>query len=132
MDQTDIAPKSVFRLAIASAGSTTHDVGAAFQEASGLESAATPANLVLKRGYMFKGSPLAQWVTQTLEGSLGQPSEARTLILLLAGETGQDLATWTFLNAWPVKWELASISPTDTTGLATESLEIAFSSVTPP
>ncbi|OYY71788.1 phage tail protein [Sphingomonas sp. 28-63-12] len=87
------------------------------------------SNLVLKRGYVTQSSALAQWADQCVGSTLSTPIQTRVLTVGLLGADSQPIVTWTFDNAWPVKWQ---VGPFDSTknDVLTESLEIAYSTVT--
>jgi len=123
---------------------------AAFQEISGIEShvdveeiaeggvndyvhqlpgVTKHSNLVLKRGYVVQISPLALWAGQCVGGTLGSPLETKTVIVFLLGPDGQPTVMWTFLNAWPVKWEVGTLDATNSTSVLTHTLEISYTTV---
>lgn len=85
-------------------------------------------NLVLKRG-LITDAKLRKWVKKGVNELLFTPLTV-TIQLLGApteeGVTPQILKTWTVHNAWPVKWDVASID-SQTNEVAVESLELAFS-----
>ncbi|PVX30077.1 phage tail protein [Sphingomonas pokkalii] len=146
-------PAFSFAVAIASMASVPMDanIDAAFQEVSGIDpkvdleevreggvndyvhqlpGVTKHSNLVLKRGYVTKDSPLADWAAQTVGSTLGTPIQTQTITIFLLGPTGQALVTWTFLNAWPVKWEVGTLDSTNTSSVLTQTLEISYSTVT--
>lgn len=112
---------------------------AAFQDASGLSVEMAPeeipeggqngfrhrvptvpkyADLVLKRGYVYRALPLFKWCEATLQGGLAERIKPKTLTLKLLNprtspvEQGEILRQWTFLQAWPTKWELSEFGAT--------------------
>lgn len=88
------------------------------------------SNLVLKRGYVTQASSLADWAAQTVGSTLGTPIQTQTINVFLLGPTGQAVVTWTFMNAWPVKWEVGALDATNTTSVLTQTLEISYTTVT--
>jgi phage tail-like protein len=86
------------------------------------------SNLVLKRGYVTGESALAQWAEQTVGSMLSAPIAPQVLNVSLLGPDSQPVVTWTFQNAWPVKWEITGFNATRNDVL-TETLEFAYSSV---
>ncbi len=119
---------------------------AAFQEASGLSKEAkleeitsggenrfkfrVPTstsfqNLVLKRGVAATDSPLLEWCAQVLDSGLGEPIKTRNVQLNLLDEKGSNCSTWTFENAYPVKWSATDLKSQDNAMLI-ESLEFAY------
>ena len=124
--------------------------GATFQEASGIEHRVPtgevpeeagnayrrrlPAslghgNLQLARGYVIKGSALADWADGSVTASLGTPITPRTLYLSLVGPFSEPLIQWAFVDAWPVKWVTTAGADTSQEILI-ETLEIAYAAMT--
>jgi phage tail-like protein len=85
--------------------------------------------LMLKRGFVTKASPFARWAGQTVGSTLGTPIVTRSVTLSLLGPGAQPVVTWTFANAWPVKWEVGGFDATRNEVL-TEALEITYATVT--
>ncbi len=86
-------------------------------------------NLVLKRGYVVKDSRFARWSNQTVGSSLGTPIVTQIVNVCLLGPTGTPVVTWTFGNAWPVKWDASGFNSTRNDVLI-ETIELAYSTVT--
>jgi phage tail-like protein len=82
-------------------------------------------NLVLKRGAVAKGSALGQWVIDTLGSGLAVPIAPKDLMVSLLDAAGNPLISWTFVRAWPLRWELASLTSTDNKVLI-ETLEMSY------
>ncbi|SDC93049.1 conserved hypothetical phage tail region protein [Sphingomonas sp. YR710] len=141
-------PAFAFSVAIASGASTAPpaNIDAAFQEVSGIDpridiedvreggtssyvhqlpGVTKHSNLILKRGYVTLGSPLADWAAQTVGSTLGTAIKTETLNVFLLGPAGEVLVTWSFANAWPVKWEVGALDSSDKTSVLTETLEIS-------
>jgi phage tail-like protein len=154
MSDTSYYPPPAFAFSVAivpgSPPAPQTAIDGAFQEVSGIEShveveelkeggvnsfvhqlpgATKHGNLVLKRGYVTQSSALAQWALQTVGSSLGDPIQTQTLNVNLLDSAGQPVVTWTFQNAWPVKWEAGSLDA-EKNQLLTETLEIAYTTVT--
>ena len=85
-------------------------------------------NLSLKRGIALVTSPLVNWTKQTLEGDFSVPIQPLTVTISLMGGEGNPLRAWSFVNAWPVKWEVAAFEAAKGE-IAIEKLELAYSSV---
>lgn len=81
--------------------------------------------LVLKRGVAPFDSRLVSWCREVLEGGLGQPIKTQLLRVSLLDETGQPLRTWSFANAFPVKWEIETFNATKNE-VAMDKLEISY------
>jgi len=82
--------------------------------------------LILKRGVVTKSSALGDWVATTLNSTLSGPIVPQSLMVLLLGPDGNPLLSWTFSNAWPLKWVTSSMNSTENDVL-TESLEFSYS-----
>jgi phage tail-like protein len=83
------------------------------------------ANLVLKRGVVVTTSPLADWVAQTLASQLTKPIRPRQLMVTLKNEQHDPLITWTFVNAYPVRWEVSPMNAMES-AILTETMELAY------
>jgi phage tail-like protein len=94
-----------------------------------LPAAKTHRNLVLKRGSVIAGSPIADWAAQTVGSTLATPIRTQTLRVSLLDPDGKALRSWTFSGAWPVKWVVATLDTNDRSTIMTEALEIAYTSV---
>ena len=81
--------------------------------------------LVLKRGVVTQNSALGQWVAATLGATLAEPIALQNLMVLLLSDGGKPLISWTFYNAYPLKWTTASLNSTENEVL-TESLEFSY------
>ena len=154
MADTSYYPPPAFAFAIAIASGSQSQgqtaIDAAFQEVSGIDpkveleevqeggvnshvhqlpGVTKHSNLVLKRGYVTQSSALAQWAEQSVGSTLGSAIQTQVLLVSLLDPSGQPLVTWTFDNAWPVKWE---VGPFDSTrnDVLTETLEVAYTTVT--
>jgi len=130
----------------AGAGAPAASVDASFQEVSGIQAELEVQtvveggenrfayrlpryvkypNLVLRRGAVTSGSTLVDWVTATLGSGLAKPVEPRDLMVSLLNSAGSPLISWTFVRAYPVKWDLAPLDSTQNKVLI-ESLELAY------
>jgi len=87
------------------------------------------SNLVLKRGLAPKNSELISWCQKTLGGGLSELIETKTIIVYLLNENGVPLKSWSFVNAWPVKWSVSDLNSMNNEILI-EALEFAYSSFT--
>ncbi len=70
------------------------------------------APLVLKRGVVTRESFFAEWVGQTVGSPLVVPIVPQHLLVTLLDAEGDPLVAWGFVNAWPRRWETASLSST--------------------
>ncbi len=83
------------------------------------------SNLVLKRGILTTGSPLAHWVETSIGNNLARPIKPRDLLVMLLDKSRLPLVTWHFTHAYPVRWETSSLNSTESSVL-TETLELAY------
>jgi phage tail-like protein len=85
--------------------------------------------LSLKRGIVAKNSQLVAWCKQVLEGGLGDGAKAlivpkQVLVSLLDADLNP-VRTWTFTNAYPVRWELEALNATKNE-VAVERIDLAY------
>jgi phage tail-like protein len=69
-----------------------------------LPATAKSQNLVLKRGLLLKSSQLASWLKNMMESDLSNPVNPQTIQVSLLDAEGGTLASWTFHQAYPVRW----------------------------
>jgi len=89
----------------------------------------THPNLVLKRGTTSLDSPLATWCGTVLEGGLVEPVGTRSVLVLLLDEEGAPLRSWSFADAFPVRWEVDGFHSTKNE-VAIETIELTYSHAT--
>ncbi|MCH2233063.1 MAG: phage tail protein [Crocinitomicaceae bacterium] len=82
-------------------------------------------NLVLKRGYSAN-QELTTWCEDAIMGGLLEGVYPETLTVKLLNENGTPLKSWSFYNAWPVKWELSPFD-SEKNEVVIESIEFAYS-----
>ncbi|HBR53834.1 MAG TPA: phage tail protein [Flavobacteriaceae bacterium] len=87
------------------------------------------SNLVLKRGLVPKDSEVIAWCKSTLEGGLAEVIETKNITVHLLNENGDPLNSWSFMNAWPVKWAAADLHSMNNEVMI-ETLEFAYSNFT--
>lgn len=68
----------------------------------------TYSNLKLKRGFL-KNSEVSEWVRDALENLNITLKDVEVSLL---NEQGQPVVTWSFINAYPVKWEIDAFNST--------------------
>jgi phage tail-like protein len=88
----------------------------------------THANLVLKRGVMKVDSLLAEWTRGALEGGLSAEIETRTVVVTLVSLDGAPVASWTCLDAYPVRMSVDEFTAKDD-DIVVETIEFAYRSV---
>lgn len=142
-------PAFAFSVAIA-AGTALTAVDAAFMEVSGIDpkvdveevpeggvndyvhqlpGVTKHSNLVLKRGYVTASSSIADWASQTIGTTLNSGIQTKTVIVTLMSPSQAPVVTWTFMDAWPIKWEVGTFDASRNEVL-TETLEISYTTVT--
>lgn len=82
-------------------------------------------NLVLKRGLVPKESAIYQWVQDTMAGGLATPITTKTIMVALMDANRKVLVSWSFYNAYPVKWNVSEFKSMENS-YAVESLEFAY------
>ncbi|MCB0428635.1 MAG: phage tail protein [Flavobacteriales bacterium] len=82
---------------------------------------ATYQNLVMKRGLLI-GSQLMQWFKESTENFSFEPSDI-TVVLLNGDHI--PLQAWNFIQAYPVKWQIAELNATDAQILI-ETVEFSY------
>jgi phage tail-like protein len=83
-------------------------------------------NLVLKRGVVVETSRLAKWVGDTLGSTFARPIEPRQVAVDLRNEEFEPLIIWTFLNAYPVRWEVSALNAMEN-AILIETMELSYS-----
>ena len=81
--------------------------------------------LVLKRGIAGMDSPLVSWCRDVLEGGFIKPIEAMTIEVRLMDEAGEPVRAWSFVNAFPVSWEVEGFHSTKNE-VAIEKIELSY------
>ncbi len=85
-------------------------------------------NLILKRGIAKINSPLVLWCKSVLELDYSVPITPLPVMVQLMNETKLPIRSWTFTNAFPVKWEVDSFE-SQKNEVAIESIELAYNRV---
>jgi phage tail-like protein len=83
------------------------------------------SNLVLKRGAVYTDSFLSEWFGQTVGSGLSLPVLPQNLLVTLLNASGIPLIAWAFVNAYPVKWNMAAMNSEDNKILI-ETLELSY------
>jgi phage tail-like protein len=138
-------PPASFCYAVAIDGS--RDEKASFQEVSGIEvstevetiseaglntySHRVPkrtsyGNLVLKRGLFVKDSKLLNWVKDSVQSGFGVKIKPKPIVITLFDPDGVSHVSWSFANAYPVKWSLGQLNAMESK-IAVETIEFAYS-----
>ena len=82
-------------------------------------------NLVLKRGLVTFNSQLATWCKDTVFSDLSSQIKTKNITLMLMNANGKALMTWSFINAWPVKWSVSDLESIKGE-ISVESIEFAY------
>jgi phage tail-like protein len=80
-----------------------------------------PGSLTLKRG-ITKNDDLLKWYLQVLEGKMREAT--RTVTVVMYDSLLRPINTWTFRQAYPIKWSGPQLKSGDK-AVAIEELEIA-------
>lgn len=83
--------------------------------------------LSLKRGIAGTDSNLVQWCKSVLEGDFIKPIVTKNLDVFLLDEKSNPLRSWSFADAYPVKWEIDSFNSTKNE-VAIEKIELSYTS----
>jgi len=94
-----------------------------------LPTGAKNTNLTLKRGVASLASPLVLWCKSVLEGGLGESITPCLVNVLLLDELHLPVRTWTFENAYPVKWSVAGFNAMRNE-VALETIELSYTTST--
>lgn len=85
-------------------------------------------NLVLKRG-LITSKVLTDWINSAKDGffwaspfTLFQPSD---ILVTLMNETGEPIAVWNVVQAYPVKWAMSDLNANGN-NVAVETIELAY------
>ena len=81
----------------------------------------TYQNLILKRGILI-GSSLIAWATVSFQQFTFSP---KTVTVQLLDENQNALATWDFINAYPVAYNISDLKAQENS-IAFETLELAY------
>jgi len=82
--------------------------------------------LVLKRGIAVMDSPLVAWCKDVLEGEFINPIEPMEVEVSLMNEAGEPTRVWSFINAFPVNWDVEGFNSTKNE-IAIEKIELSYS-----
>lgn len=99
-----------------------------------LPKASKPQKLTLKRGVVPKDSALIQWCTTVLGGTFPSydgeknPNVTGSVEVNLMNLNGEAIRSWSFANAYPVKWQADGFNSTKN-DVAIETIELCYSSV---
>ena len=139
-------PVPGFRFSVRIAGAGNNDADASFQEISGISTEVPVeeiqeggenrfvhrvpqplkySNLVLKRGVVNESSGLTEWCKRTINSGFATHVELKNVVITLLSDTNKPILTWTFINAYPVKWDPGDLNAEESK-LVIESMEITY------
>ncbi len=78
-------------------------------------------NLILKRG-LLTGSEIYKWLNDAVQTMEVEPI---TIWVTLLNEEHEALQTYTFVNAWPIKWSISDFNAEESK-LVLETIELSF------
>ncbi|VAW60036.1 hypothetical protein MNBD_GAMMA11-85 [hydrothermal vent metagenome] len=81
--------------------------------------------LVLKRGIGSITSPLVIWCKMVFEGDLLSPVIPAPIVIYLLDEDAIPQRAWSFMNAYPVLWEVEEFTSTKNE-VAIEKIELSY------
>lgn len=90
-----------------------------------LPTTVTNSNLVLKRALISSGSKLLDWCAGTMDDSLVAAVQTHDVTLSLLDEKGNSSVSWTFYNAYPVKYSVSDLKSQENS-IVIESIELAY------
>jgi phage tail-like protein len=105
----------------ATIGETTYEEGGENRFIHRLPERVTYDKLVLKRG-VLKGSELIEWFKNAVELFQFDP---KGVLITLLNEKHEPLESWSFINAYPVKWTVTNFDSTKNE-VAVETIELVF------
>ena len=83
------------------------------------------SNLELKRGIVAESSDLNRWVHNALTLGFDKRIETKLLEVSLLNNKGNKIMTWSFVDAWPIGWNIASLNSMNNEILI-ESLSLSY------
>ncbi|GAB2808454.1 phage tail protein [Ferruginibacter profundus] len=90
-----------------------------------LPTVTTSQNLVLKRAIIPGGSQLMAWCARCIDQGLAIPIRPHDVTLSLLDAAGMVCMSWTFHNAYPVKYSVSDFKSQEG-GIVIESIELAY------
>ena len=82
-------------------------------------------NLILKRGIAKIDSPLIKWCKSIFDGEFNTPIVPMNIQVSLLNENKDPIRSWSFVNAYPVSWEVESFNSTKNE-VAIEKIELIY------
>ena len=90
-----------------------------------LPKSVTQPKLVLKRGIGKISSPLVRWCKAVFESDFMKPIAPMPLTVFLLDDKGIPLRAWSFVNAFPVSWQVEEFNSTKNE-VAIEKIELSY------
>ena len=82
-------------------------------------------NLVLKRGLVTEKSALTDWCKKTISSGFASKVELKNITVQLLNERGENLISWTFINAYPIKWDYSTLDASKNQ-IFIQTIELAY------
>ena len=83
------------------------------------------SNIVLKRGAVVSGSPLATWLGSSFQADLARPPiKTRDVVIQLLNDTGDPIVKWWARGAYPLSWDHSALSSMES-NLLIETVELS-------
>ncbi|MCX6318968.1 MAG: phage tail protein [Bacteroidetes bacterium] len=90
-----------------------------------LPGVASSQNLVLKRAILPPGSQLVNWCSLCIDQGFGLAIQTHDVMLSLLNAKGEPSISWTFHNAYPVKYAVSELHAMENQ-IVIESVELAY------
>lgn len=90
-----------------------------------LPTVSTSHNLILKRALLPQGSQLIDWCASSIDEGLAKKIEPHDVSVKLLDAGGTVCVTWTFYNAYPVKYAVSDLKSQES-ALVLETIELAY------
>jgi phage tail-like protein len=83
------------------------------------------SNVVLKRGAVLFGSPLANWLGDCFQADFSSgPIKTQDVIVQLLNAAGNPIVKWWVLRAYPLSWDHSTLSAMES-NLLIETIELS-------
>ena len=83
------------------------------------------SNVVLKRGAVLSGSPLANWLGDCFEADFSKPPiKTQNVVVQLLNAGGDPILKWWVLGAYPLSWDHSALSSMES-NLLIETIELS-------
>lgn len=87
------------------------------------------SNLELKRGLVPENSKFIKWINDTIQPGFFNKIKPKNVEVSLLNEEGAITMSWSFVRAWPVAWNFASLNSMNNEILV-ESISLSYNTFT--